>query len=397
MITKVIMPQLSLTMRYGIVVRWLKNEGDFIQRGEPICSIEGDKASVEIEASTSGYLKKLVAPLNTEFPVKEAIAYIGDANDVVTEEILKSTVIPSNVSNQPKLEKIQPIPKSRILATPVAKRLATELGVDLSKISGSGPDGLINREDVISANDSHSINSAEDHLKVFSQTKLIGIKKTIADRLKKSYQDAPHIHLSVSCEMTEVIHKRDYFNQKKNNQSHLTFTDFIIWAVSRVLSKDRILNSSFNDDTIIVYEDINIGFAAETEKGLIVPVIKRTSTLTINEISQKRQELVDRVKKSNHTIDDLSQGTFTITNLGMFMIDEFDPIINYSQSGILGIGRIIETPVVDSKDKIIARPLMKLTLACDHRVADGVEGARFLTSVKTILENPSDIFNEEKS
>lgn len=396
MITKIIMPQLSLTMRFGTVIHWYKNEGDYVKQGEPVCSIEGDKATVDIEAPVSGYLKKINALINEEFPVKEAIGFIGEREDFLPEEdkSLKTalTQAENNISESPTTT--GPNVK-RILATPVAKRLAAENAIDLSAIHGTGPDGMINREDVLAFLQPSSTPMATE-VKIHSKVPLSGIKKVVAERTKASYLAAPHIHLSLHAKMEKVIEAKEILNKDLDGVVHITYSDIFIWALGRSLVKNRSLNASLMNDSIVLYTDINIGFAVATDQGLMVAVVKNVDSLSIEKIAKKREELVERVKNGHQSLEDVSGGTFTLTNLGMFGIEEFDPILTPDQAGILAVGKITTILQSDSNGAFIPQPTVNLTLACDHRIIDGIEGANFLSNLKAILENPQDIFSFEK-
>jgi pyruvate dehydrogenase E2 component (dihydrolipoamide acetyltransferase) len=396
MITKIIMPQLSLTMRFGIVIDWYKKEGEYIKQGEPVCSIEGDKATVDIEAPASGYLKKIKAVIGEEFPVKEVIGYIGEQNEALPEEgESPKTDVTQPGNNPPKSSTTSVENTKRILATPVARRLAAEHAIDLSTIRGTGPEGMINREDILAFIKPSSTSSIKE-IKIHSKIPLNRIKKIVAERTKASYLEAPHIHLSLHANMEKVIEAKDLLNKELDGIVHITFTDIFIWALSRSLIDNRILNATLNNDTIVLYSDINIGFAVATDQGLMVAVIKNVDTLPIEKIAKKREELVERLKIGHQTLEDVSGSTFTLTNLGMSEIEVFDPILTLGQAGILAVGKITTILQSDSKGEFIPQPIVNLTLACDHRIADGVEGANFMGTLKTILENPKELFSFNK-
>jgi pyruvate dehydrogenase E2 component (dihydrolipoamide acetyltransferase) len=393
MITKIIMPQLSLTMQSGLVAYWYKNEGDYVKKGEPVCSIEGDKATVDVEAPVSGYLKKIIAITGEEFPVKQPIAYLGEQEDVYLNN---DVVSPKKMENYPTSISIpsEPIEKKesgRISISPVARRMAAENNIDIGTIVGSGPDGMINREDVQKVIDTNQRNPTGD-LSIQSRIKLSGIQKIVADRMKTSYNDAPHIHLSLHVSMTNVLEGKKKFETQDNNSAHVSLTDIFAWAVSRVLSKDLRLNSTLINDEIVLYSDINLGVAVSADTGLSVAVIRNADKLGLIEIAQKREILVNKIKNNVQTQEDINGGTFTITNLGMFEVEEFDPILIPGQAGILAVGKVIDIVQQNQEGKFSIQPMVKLTLACDHRIVNGIDGARFLSTLKSILENPSEIF-----
>jgi pyruvate dehydrogenase E2 component (dihydrolipoamide acetyltransferase) len=399
-ITKVVMPQLSLSMSFGIVTQWYKDVGDYVEEGEPLCVIEGDKATVDVEAPVSGYLKKTTATLGEEFPVKQVMAYIGGQDDVVDEEI--ETASERGETQETASQPTRAATSSQTAkgaggfkASPIAKRLAAEHGIDLSTIQGTGPGGRITRDDVLAAKESPGEagqDSASESPIPGTTIEITGIKKLVAERMQQSYLDAPHIHLSTTCDVSEVVRMREEVNSRAQDGSRLTFTDVLLWSVSRALEKHRLLNATIKDNSIILLDEINIGVAVATDKGLIVPNIRKVNSLSLAEIASARDALVERAKDGKQTPDDLARGTFTVTNLGMYDVDFFDPIITPGQSAILATGRIRQEISVDDTGEVVETPTMIMTLACDHRIVDGVDGARFLSGLKEIIENPASMF-----
>jgi pyruvate dehydrogenase E2 component (dihydrolipoamide acetyltransferase) len=216
--------------------------------------------------------------------------------------------------------------------------------------------------------------------------KLSGIKKTVAERIKASYLDAPHIELTLSVDMGPASNLRDRANLSLS--THVTFSDILIWTVARTLAKGhRLLNAGFREDSIYFHPEINIGLASESEKGLVVPVIRKADHLSLSEIAVERKALTDRVKAGKQSMEDVSDGSFTITNLGMYGIESFNPILTPGQSAILAVGKIQNTPVADDQGRIFVAPMTSMTLACDHRVVDGADGAKFLADLKILLED----------
>lgn len=389
MITKIIMPQMSLTMRFGIVSAWLKKEGDAVSRGEPVCTIEGDKASVDIEAPASGVLLKILAQPGEEFPVKQPIAFIGDAGDEIVTE-------PDQISEpsieSPKAHAQQPSGSSdeRIKASPVALRLAKEMGIDLSQINGTGPDGLIGKEDVLAFQNKKPAEKVPANEE--TRLELNSIQKVIASRMGQSNREIPHFHLTSTCCMTKANEFRKKANQTQVDGIHITLTDLLLWAVSRSLVQHPLLNSTFAEDHIVIHSQINPGLAVNTPKGLVVVVFKNADAKSLSAIAKERSELVEKAMSGKQSADDLSDCTFTISNLGMFGVEAFDPIISPGQAGILGIGALKKEVFMDEEEKTSAIETAAITLGCDHRVVDGVSGAEFLASLKTLMENPANMF-----
>jgi pyruvate dehydrogenase E2 component (dihydrolipoamide acetyltransferase) len=280
------------------------------------------------------------------------------------------------------------------MASPVAKRLAVELGVDLASLTGTGPNGIISRDDVLKASEESGVQKTQSEglPSVDKEISPIGIKKLVAIRMKESYLDAPHIHLTTSCVMSDASRLRMDLNNKADHSKHVTVTDLILLATGLTLTKHSLLNATFREEKIVTFSDVNVGFAVASEKGLVVPVIRRIDRLSLINVAETRHALAERVQMGSQTLDDLNGGTFTVTNLGMFGIEAFDPIITPGQSGILAVGKIKNSIVISDDGEMRIAPTMTITLACDHRVADGVDGAKFLADLVALLENPESLF-----
>jgi pyruvate dehydrogenase E2 component (dihydrolipoamide acetyltransferase) len=231
--------------------------------------------------------------------------------------------------------------------------------------------------------------------RIGSEIRLTGVKRIVAEKMKQSYLEAPHIHLELSVDMTEATKIRDQLNRPEPGEPHFTFTDLIVKAVALCLVENPLLNATLRGDTILLITDLNIGIAVATASGLIVPVIKNVETLGLNEIARQRAQLVERAKVGRQTIEDISGGTFTVTNLGMFGIRSFRPILYPGQSGILAVGMISDTIVASAQGTFQTRPLMNASLACDHRIADGSDAAVFLSALKHRLEEPAALVEQE--
>ena len=394
MITNIIFPQLSLTMQTGIVLEWYKSVGDAVTKGEPVCSIEGDKATVDVEAPTSGTLKKIVAKEGEEFPVKQAMAFIGEVDDVVDiDSTAESATIGTPIKPQVKRKEEFKQKKldERIKASPVAKRLAKDNDIDLSKVSGTGPDGLIGKNDILAFIENKQKTSSKKSAGEISR-ELSGVEKIIADRMAQSNREIPHFHLSLSLELGGLNKLRKKANKKNQEGQKITLTDVLVWSASHAIKDHMNFNSSLQENKAVVHKNINIGLAVNTPAGLLVVVIKEADKMSLLEIAKTREELTKRAKSGKQTLEDLSGGTFTITNLGMYGIESFDPIIIPGQVGILGVGTLKETFKVDQKGSLIPLEEITLTLGCDHRVVSGVAGAEFLASLKEILQNPNEMF-----
>ncbi|MBU0951266.1 MAG: 2-oxo acid dehydrogenase subunit E2 [Elusimicrobia bacterium] len=371
MITKLVMPKLGETMEDGILTKWLKQEGEKVEKGEALFEVTTDKATFEAESPASGFIKKIIFPADNErkIPVIQTVAYVADTMD---EEIPKET---GSVEQKPENEK-------ETKASPVAKKLAKEKDIDLSKIKGTGPGGRIIEKDVIDAESSQkSAVGAESDVEIVPLT---GIRKTIAQRLSQSKHDAPHYYLQIEIALDNIVKLREGSDKK------YSYNDVVVKAAAKVLESFPLINSTFEAEKIKMHKKINIGIAMMIDDKLMVPVIKEPNKKALFELADEIKNLQAKGKTGKFDEKDFSGGTFTISNLGMYGIDQFTAIINPPQVGILAVGKIKEVPQV-REGKIVACWLMKVNISLDHRVVDGAYGAKFLAKLKETLENPSSI------
>ena len=396
MISEVTMPSMGADMTEGTIVKWLKKEGDEVKRGDKLAEIETDKTVVEMECYNDGILKKIIVNEGQAVPVGDLIAYIGDANDEVpdnsTDVSNNSAPVDAIVDEAPEKQATsEPINTGKVKASPIAKKLANELGVDLSSISGSGPGGRITREDVEAASSGGSTSSNETEKIDSNSIPLTPMRKAIAGVVSKSKSEIPHFYISNSANMTEVIKKRSEFNQANNVK--VSVNDIILFAVTQALKKYPKFNSSFNQDSLIEHKNINIGMAIALPVGLIVPAVLGCEDKGLMEISNAAKDLASRAKGSGSplTQEENNGATFSVSNLGMFDIDEFVAIVVPPQSAILSVGKANDEVIVEDGNMVISK-IMKMTLSVDHRVNDGAEAAMFLGELKQILENPDQIF-----
>jgi len=367
LVTKIIMPRLSLTMKTGTVVQWFKKEGEKVQKGAPLVEVLSEKVTYDVEAPESGVLRKILAVEGADVPVAQTIGIIAAPDEQIPEiEVAKVEAVPEREL----IEKVE----ERIIASPAAKRLAQEHGVDLAKVVGTGPEGRIVEDDVKKF--------IEETTGVMPRVReiipLTGIRKTTAERVSLSARTAPHSTITMEVDMTNAMRLRE--------ETQASYTDMLVKATAQALREHSIMNSTLEGEKIKIFEDINVGVAVATEKGLVVPVIHNADKMSLNDIASALKLLVEKAREGKLTKEDLTGGTFTITNLGMYGVDVFIPIINPPETAILGVGRITEKPVlVDNEIKM--KPVMQLSLSFDHRVVDGAPAARFLQKVKHVLEN----------
>ena len=387
MATEVIMPALSPAQETGILIEWFKEEGDLIEKGEPLMEVETDKANVEVEATTTGILANITVNLGDEIPVGKVIALILADGESVTESKKEYSSSETKVSEEDTaqlqatisnpLDPSAKLPTNKIVASPKVRQYAKIEGIDLSFIKGSGPNGVILMEDVLVNQSSTDVE--ENDIPTSKGWRLM------ADRLTESWSSAPHFNLVRHLDVSNLVTYKKQVQEKNSNR--LTYTDLLIKLVSITLKEHPRINASWIDNKIVKNSEINVGLAVDFDGGLIVPVIHKTDELSLGEITNWRKDLITRTQAGKLRSGDLDRGTFTISNLGMFDVDSFNAIINPPQAAILAVGRIVDKVVpVDGLPAV--RPILTLNLSFDHRVVDGVRGAKFLKTLSNLIENP---------
>lgn len=381
----IIMPQLGQDITSARIIEWLKDEGDEVEKGETILVVESDKASFEIEAEESGVVLKILHEGDEDVEIFRPLAYIGNPGEAIpaAEEAAKvektSTPAPRSTAEPQAPQRAEK--PGRILASPAARRVADEKGVDLGQITGTGPGGRITTDDVIEFSgrgDEELAPAAEgDTVVPFSK-----IRQRIADRLTLSKTTIPHFYLSVEVDMTALVDWRTGFNEK--SETRITITDCVIKAAASALSRFEKMNAHVSSDKVVLKADINIGVAVSIDEGLLVPVIDRADEKSLTEIALISRANAEDARRG--VIATTAPGTFTVTSLGMYGIRQFVPVINPPECAILAIGAM-ERRVVAVERGICAREVMTLTLAADHRAADGTYAAKFLNRIKCNLEN----------
>jgi len=390
-------------MEAGTIVRWLKSEGDAVEKGEPLYELDTDKVTQEVEADASGVLLKILAGEGEEIEVGKRIAVIGEEGEEVAADEEKAEEVqedeheegspgPARAEERERgreasAEEPEPQPAEtaradgRIKASPLARRIARERSIDLASLRGTGPDGRIVAEDVerAAATPAHApVGAAPLEAEVVPLTSL---RKTIARRLTEAWQ-APAFQISMSADMTRAqeLHAR-------LREQGVSVTDILTKLAAIALLRHREVNAHFADDELRIFPNAHIGLAVATERGLIVPVQREVERKSLVQIAAERKEIVQRTREGKLSQEDLDGGTFTISNLGMYGVEIFTAVLNPPQAAILAVGAIEEKPVVDDGG-FVARPLMAMTLTCDHRAVDGAKAAEFLRELKTLLEEP---------
>lgn len=405
----VYMPKLSDTMTEGVVASWIKNVGDTVKNGEIIAEIETDKATMEFESFYDGVLLYIGVDTGDTAPVNTILAIIGEKGEDITELISKTTVVSEKITEPAPITPIIETPQiqtevktvapakvpviaqntavDRIFASPLAKKLAEEKGIDISFVAGTGENGRIVKRDV-----DHYVPYNGQQKQI--QTNFVGVesytdepisqmRKTIAKRLAESKFTAPHFYLTMDIDMDNAIQTRKSLTAL---EVKVSYNDFVIKAVALALKKNPNVNSAWLGDVIRRNQHVHIGVAVAVEDGLLVPVIRFADGKSLTEISNEVKDLAGKAKTKKLQPSDWEGNTFTISNLGMFGIEAFTAIVNPPDSCILAIGAIKEVPVVKN-GQVVPGNVMKVTLSCDHRVVDGATGSTFLVSFKEYMEN----------
>lgn len=408
---KILMPALSPTMEHGNLAKWIKKEGETVSAGEVIAEIETDKATMEVEAVDEGILGKILVQEGTqEVAVNSLIAVLleegedssaiddfiakesnGPAPVVKTEEDNKAPVQEEPVLSKHSSISEQKIVKSedsgRILASPLARRIAKNEGVNLSSIVGTGPRGRIVKADVLlGGNEKGRIRR---HPQEYNLVPNNNMRKIIAKRLVESKQNVPHFYLSIECSMDSVLEARAQINASfgEDKTKKLSVNDFVILATAKALKDVPEANASWSDEAIMMYNNIDISVAVAIDGGLITPIIRNADQKEITKISAEMKDLAKRARENSLKPEEFQGGGFSISNLGMYGIKSFNAIVNPPQGCILSVGASAKRAVV-VEDQIAVRTMMDVSLSCDHRVVDGAVGALFLNAFKKYIESP---------
>ena len=395
--TNVIMPALGVAQEKGTLINWLKAQGQAVSKGEPLMEVETDKATVEIEAVASGILANVTAAAGDEVPVGQTIALILAPGETVPETTtaassasVKEISTPASAESKldPKIENpnsAPPVSGSRVLASPAAKRIAREEGIDLGTINGSGPQGSVLAADLRRAKGKQAPEPGTAH-RVNRLVPLSPMRRIVGERMTQSKQNAPHFYISMDIDMTAVVRARNSWKQS-GERVLPSINDFILSACARTLRDFPTLNSRFIDNSIELLPEINLGMAVALEEGLVVPVIRNADRLSLTDLAQQSRQLSEKAQHKKLIPFDYEGGTFTVSNLGMLGVDCFVAIINPPQCAILAVGRVAPRAVADEVG-IAVRSMMTATLSADHRIVDGAIAARFLTDIKRRMENP---------
>jgi pyruvate dehydrogenase E2 component (dihydrolipoamide acetyltransferase) len=444
MASEVIMPKLSPTMEEGQLSRWLKKEGDSVAMGEPLAEIDTDKATMEMQALTNGVLRKILIKEGESAPLGQVIAIVGEPDEDISALESKaqspkteatppasteapapeqpseaSTAAPSASAQAPaarpspttggngrKGDVVEAAPSGRLIVSPLAARMAAEAGIDLRSLSGSGPGGRIIKRDIEAAITGgqkvapERAEVAQPRLRPvpplqqptvagaspFRDEPVSEIRKVIARRLVTSLGPVPHFFLTTEIEMDRAVEMRRNINELDPDLK-ISINDIIIKVAAAALIQHGDVNASFQEKVIRYYERADIGVAVAIEDGLITPVVRSADQKSLSEIAGEVRDLAERARSRKLRPEEYTGASFSISNLGMFGIDEFTAVINPPEGAIVAVGTVTPKPVV-REDEIVVRHMMRVTMSCDHRVIDGATGAKFLQTFKRILENP---------
>jgi pyruvate dehydrogenase E2 component (dihydrolipoamide acetyltransferase) len=433
---QIIMPKLSDTMTEGVVVRWLKKEGDVVNMGDVLAEIETDKATMEMEAFDEGVLRAVYVQEGQKVNVGEPIALIGGEEEPGSSNpVEKIHALPKRRISQEKPRTPQPklaeveharatadveeglsqtpqrtlgsegsraglrigdVGGGRIKASPLARKVASKMNLDLNRIEGSGPGGRIIQEDVLAAaSKTHDATSVVVPLPIPAAadaelTPLSPMRRIIAQRMVESKSQIPHFYLQAELDAGPMLQLRSQANDSLSSAGvKLSVNDFVLKACVEALLRVPQLNASFSENGIVKHRHVHLGFAVSLEEGLLTPVIRNADGKSLKTISIEAKELTEKARSKRLKPDAYQGGTFTVSNLGAFGVDSFQAIINPPQAGILAVGSIVKKPVVNSNDQIVLGQRMAVTLCCDHRTVDGAIGAQFLVEFRKLFENPA--------
>jgi pyruvate dehydrogenase E2 component (dihydrolipoamide acetyltransferase) len=409
MLTVIEMPSLSSTMRKGKVLKWLKREGDFVEKGETLFEVQTDKVSVEVDSLVSGFLRKILLGEGIEAPVNSPIAVICDSMEEDMTSVVEAKLLAAFPPAEKKPQEVTPETpiraeaesegEKRIKISPLAKRIAEEEGIEIEALRGTGPGGRITKEDVERAKAERTqrrpmpgraapAGEPQPEGEAYEEIELTPMRSVIARRLQESKATAPHFYVDVTADATALKQLRDSLGKRTDEEGgKITFTDILIKIASQALREFPMVNASFLGDRIRLHKAINIGLAVAVEDGILVPVLRNADQKSILEISREVRELAGKARNRRLLPHEYERGTFTMTNMGMFGVETFHAILNPPESAILAVGTLIPKPVVMG-DEIKARPCMKLSLSVDHRVVDGALASRFIVRVKELAEDP---------
>lgn len=398
MAIEIVMPALEMSQDVGVLISWLKSDGESVKKGDLLFEVETDKAVIEIEAPGTGILSNVSASPGDKVPIGQVIAYLLEEGEEISHEVSLSSdddgesqgESPPPVSGSKGTTLVRRKKSKLVAASPKARRLATELDIDLSELSTTLADRAIQAKDVLNVGSIKVDDLKKKH--AYDTIEISGMRRAIAQRVVQSHHNAPPIALTLSIDMSEAISRINDWNEKQaKGESKIKISSFLCSAVAKTLIQHPKLNGHLIDDEIHQYKAVHLGVAVALEDGLMIPVIRNAQNMTMEKIQTELNGLADRARKQRLKKEEISGSTFTLSNLGMFGIEQFTAILNPPEVGILSVGTVKETPV-GVEGKIELRPLMQVTINADHRAVDGVAAAQFLMTLKNTFETPAPLF-----
>ena len=406
MAREVVMPKLGSIMQEATIGKWLKNEGDKVLKGEPLLEISTDKIVTEIIAPVSGVLLKKVADEGEIVPIKGIVGIIGDIGEKIDIPLIdKKEYTKENIEEFSNVSSLKKEEINKIKASPAAKKIAQEEGINLADIPATGPMGRCTRQDVVSwieklekglvskgekfkeSSTEYKESKKSVNTKIKRAVKLSGIKLVMAQKMAKSISEKPHVTLFREVNVKSLLELREKITKKKNKKNSISINVLMLKICAASLENYPIFNAHIKNGEILEFVDVNLGIAVASKEGLIVPVIKKVTPKTLKQLDNEFKNIVAKAKENNLKEEDLQNGTFTLTNLGSYKIEAFTPIINPPEVAILGVGKIIEKPIVE-KGEIKIAPMMVLSLSFDHRANDGATAALFLDNICQFILKP---------
>ena len=399
MATAIKMPQLSDTMSSGKIIVWHKKEGDQITRGDILAEVETDKANLEIESFFSGTLLKINTPANSAAAVGEVIAFLGNPGEQIADVSATKPIAIQEVKEEVKAQVIN-IPSAviandsdRIKASPLAKKIAEQKSINLADVSGSGPNGRIIRKDLDGHNTTSIAKSAPSYEATPSipaggqLTALSKMRATIAQRMQQSVDESPHFYVTTSVNMTEAVKLRALLKPREDFKG-ISINHLVIKAAAYAIAHEPRVNRAMKNDQIFDPGEINIGIITAIDEGLLIPVLKQANKMSLKDLVFEARAAIERARTGRPSSSDLTGGTFSISNMGMYDVENFTAIINPGQGAIMAVGSMQDSAVVVD-GKVVVAPVLKATVSADHRIIDGIISATFLKHFKKALENPA--------
>ncbi|MCD8350305.1 MAG: 2-oxo acid dehydrogenase subunit E2 [Planctomycetaceae bacterium] len=400
------MPQLGLTMTEGTVVSWLKNVGDAVAVGDPVLEISTDKLTTEVQAEAAGVLLAQVAKEGDELPVQAVLGYIGQQGEKIDAAApapaapapeAAAPAAPVSAASPAAPASAAPASGGRIKSSPLARKIAASRGIDLASVQGTGPGGRIVQKDVLAASPAAAAPASAASTPVMAaegarREKLTGMRKTVAERMLASHLAIPPVTQTMKVDVTDLMRFRAELNAGREKADSFSLNDLVLKAVAKALAKQKNILVSLDGNEVVYHDAVNLGMAVALDSGLIVPVIRNADQLSLEALSTRAKDLARKARDGGLSMDDYQGSTFTVSNLGMFGVEHFTPIVNQPNAAILGVCAVQDELALDDETGAVTkRKVMRISMTYDHRLLDGAVAARFKQEVKRLLEKPMEI------